>query len=294
MKITEIRVKMVADSAERLRAFCSVTFDDAFVVRDLKVIEGDEGPFVAMPSRKLCDRCTRCGEKNHLRSKFCNECGQRMNPARAPRDPEGRIKLYADVAHPINVECREELQASIIEAYQQELLDFESDDDSVLGGDDDYEFDDEPSTEGSGFDELVAELRSPNRNREDAPKPEPVVQKVDRKPTPRRDDTRTQPVDSQTGSKKDTARRGDSTGKQEDDDFAAGLDWEETPTKPSKARRASKNSASVRDVDSAAQDETAHGKSEQNRDSTTASQQDDGSRDHPENAADDGFASGIL
>ena len=53
MEITEVRVKLMEEPGERLQAFCSITFDDAFVVRDLKIIEGTSGPFVAMPSRKL-------------------------------------------------------------------------------------------------------------------------------------------------------------------------------------------------------------------------------------------------
>ena len=59
MVITEVRIKLMEDNNEneRLQAFCSVTFDDAFVVRDLKIIEGTKGSFVAMPSRKLTDRC---------------------------------------------------------------------------------------------------------------------------------------------------------------------------------------------------------------------------------------------
>ncbi len=61
MNITEIRVKLVGGNAERLRAFCSMTLDGDFVIRDLKVIDGTNGPFVAMPSRKLTDRCPKCG-----------------------------------------------------------------------------------------------------------------------------------------------------------------------------------------------------------------------------------------
>ena len=53
MEITEVRVKLMDEPGERLQAFCSITFDDAFVVRDLKIIGGATGPFVAMPSRKL-------------------------------------------------------------------------------------------------------------------------------------------------------------------------------------------------------------------------------------------------
>ena len=74
MVITEVRIKLMEDNNERLLAFCSVTFDDAFVVRDLKIIEGAKGSFVAMPSRKLTDRCPQCGYKNHLRARFCNQC----------------------------------------------------------------------------------------------------------------------------------------------------------------------------------------------------------------------------
>jgi stage V sporulation protein G len=71
VEITEVRVKLMEEPGERLQAFCSITFDDAFVIRDLKIIEGSTGPFVAMPSRKLTAHCPQCGCKNHLRSAYC-------------------------------------------------------------------------------------------------------------------------------------------------------------------------------------------------------------------------------
>ena len=120
MKITEVRVKLTEDSDDRLQAFCSITFDDCFVVRDLKIIEGTNGPFVAMPSRKLTSHCSRCGSKNHLRSHYCNHCGGKLDPDRAARDQDGRIKLYADIAHPINSTCREMIQDRVITEYQGE------------------------------------------------------------------------------------------------------------------------------------------------------------------------------
>src|SRR5687768_7829420 len=101
-------------------AFCSVTFDDAFVIRDLKIIEGTKGSFVAMPSRKLTDRCGGCGSKNHLRARFCNSCGGRLDEHRATRDAEGRVKLHADIAHPINSACREVIQGAVLKAFQLE------------------------------------------------------------------------------------------------------------------------------------------------------------------------------
>jgi stage V sporulation protein G len=118
--ITEVRIKLVEENNERLQAFCSVTFDNAFVVRDLKIIEGTKGSFVAMPSRKLTDRCPGCGCKNHLRARFCNSCGHRLDENRAVRDADGRAKLHADIAHPINSACREVIQAAVIKSYQEE------------------------------------------------------------------------------------------------------------------------------------------------------------------------------
>ena len=79
MEITEVRIKLMEDTDDRLQAFCSITLDDCFVVRDLKIIEGSNGPFVAMPSRKLTCHCGACGSKNHLRSNFCNQCGQKLS-----------------------------------------------------------------------------------------------------------------------------------------------------------------------------------------------------------------------
>lgn len=121
MEITEVRVKLVGESSERVKAFCSVTLDHEFVIRDLKVIEGTSGLFLAMPSRKLADRCPKCSGKNHLRARFCNYCGGKLNENRAPRDDQGRAKLHADVAHPINAACRETMQTAVIEAFSQEV-----------------------------------------------------------------------------------------------------------------------------------------------------------------------------
>jgi stage V sporulation protein G len=121
MEITEIRIKLMDEPGERLKAFCSITFDDCFVVRDLKIIEGTNGPFVAMPSRKLTSHCPQCGMKNHLRAQHCNQCGGRLTDSRAPKDAEGRAKLYADIAHPINSHCREMIQDHVISEYMIEI-----------------------------------------------------------------------------------------------------------------------------------------------------------------------------
>ena len=120
MVITEVRIKLCEENNERLLAFCSVTLDNAFVVRDLKVIEGTKGIFVAMPSRKLTDRCCRCSGKNHLRARFCNQCGTRLDDQRAMRAADGRAKLHADIAHPIHSGARELIQSAVVESYLKE------------------------------------------------------------------------------------------------------------------------------------------------------------------------------
>lgn len=118
MQITEIRIKLMESSEDRLRAFCSITMDGCFVVRDLKIIDGANGPFVAMPSRKLTGHCQRCSHKNHLRATYCNHCGAKLQ---LDVDLDSPQKLYADVAHPINSECREAIQSAVIEEFRSEL-----------------------------------------------------------------------------------------------------------------------------------------------------------------------------
>ena len=84
MQITDIRVRKI-NAEGRMKAVVSVTFDDAFVVHDIKLIEGQDKLFIAMPSRKT---------------------------------PEGDFK---DIAHPINAETREILHSSILKKYQEIL-----------------------------------------------------------------------------------------------------------------------------------------------------------------------------
>ncbi len=104
MEITEVRIKLMDEAGDRLLAFCSITFDDAFVIRDLKIIDGAHGPFVAMPSRKLTSRCSNCGTKNHLRAAYCNQCGQKLKEGRAIKDgPQVEIggnERYVSVSRP--------------------------------------------------------------------------------------------------------------------------------------------------------------------------------------------------
>ena len=90
MEITEVRIKLMDEPGERLKAFCSITFDDSFVVRDLKIIEGASGLFIAMPSRKRKDG------------------------------------TFQDIAHPINMATREWMENQVIAAYRREMQKVES------------------------------------------------------------------------------------------------------------------------------------------------------------------------
>lgn len=123
MRLTEVRINLSPESNGRLKAYCALTFDDTFVIRDVKLIEGPAGLFLAMPSRKLADHCARCGEKNHLRARFCNHCGSRLDENRHSRQPSGvaRPKLHADIAHPINAACRAILERQVLAAYRDEI-----------------------------------------------------------------------------------------------------------------------------------------------------------------------------
>lgn len=86
MTITDVRIRKIAAEG-KMKAIVSVTFDNEFVVHDIKVIEGQNGLFIAMPSRKT---------------------------------PDGEFK---DIAHPINTETREKIQKSILDAYEVAMMD---------------------------------------------------------------------------------------------------------------------------------------------------------------------------
>ncbi|MFC1631643.1 septation protein SpoVG family protein [Candidatus Omnitrophota bacterium] len=132
MEITEVRIFLRDNPATKLRAYATITFDNAFVVRNIKVIEGNKGLFVAMPSRRIEEPCPKCGAKNSLRSKHCNQCGSQL-PQRESTQPgdshthteghgedKGRRSEHRDIAHPINMETREYIQKKILEAYEAE------------------------------------------------------------------------------------------------------------------------------------------------------------------------------
>jgi len=122
MTVTEVKIKLVPPSVDsKLLAFASLTLDNSFVVRDIKVIQGNRTLFVAMPSRKITDHCRKCRAKNHLQAMYCNQCGTRLPERRIRPDERGRARLHADIAHPINARCRQDIQDAILKEYNEEL-----------------------------------------------------------------------------------------------------------------------------------------------------------------------------
>lgn len=123
MEITEVRVALRDSPDKKLKAYATVTFDNAFVVRNIKVIEGTSGLFIAMPSRKIKQPCPKCNFKNEMRSKYCNQCGAQLPVVARPATPEAVSSSqleHKDIAHPITQPFREHLQKMVLEAYEHE------------------------------------------------------------------------------------------------------------------------------------------------------------------------------
>jgi stage V sporulation protein G len=122
MEISEIRVFLKEGQDKKLKAYTTVTFDNVFVVRNIKVIQGASGLFIAMPSRKLKAPCPKCNFKNEVGSKFCNQCGvilpEHVADENAVRDAKAE---HRDIAHPVTQQFRSYLQNAILEAYGKEV-----------------------------------------------------------------------------------------------------------------------------------------------------------------------------
>ncbi|MCD6540122.1 MAG: septation protein SpoVG family protein [Candidatus Omnitrophica bacterium] len=120
MEITEVKISLREGANKKLKAYATVTFDDCFVVRNIKVIEGSSGLFVAMPARKMRQFCPRCGKRIELRSKFCSQCGAQLPPPPRDLQQEKASQIHQDIAHPINQQFRDYLQKKVLDAYQEE------------------------------------------------------------------------------------------------------------------------------------------------------------------------------
>lgn len=123
MEITEVRISLRDNEGKRLKAYATVTFDNSFAVRNIKVVEGNSGLFVAMPAKKMKQFCPRCGKKVDVGSHYCNHCGVQLPPA--PRDASpgtttNKQATHQDLAHPINQQFRDYLQSKVLDSYYRE------------------------------------------------------------------------------------------------------------------------------------------------------------------------------
>ena len=131
MKITEVRIFKKEGGDRKLRAFVTITIDDCFVVRDLKIIDGSRGLFVAMPSRRLKEPCPKCHHRNVVRSSYCNQCGTKLgqntkHAAESDLDETAlRQSEHKDIAHPVTAECREYIQQTVLQAYETQRSELE-------------------------------------------------------------------------------------------------------------------------------------------------------------------------
>ena len=122
MEITEVRISLREGQDKKLKAYATLTFDNSFVVRNIKVIEGTKGLFVAMPSRRVREACPKCGHRNVVRAKYCNNCAASLESLHTavPADETAYRSEHKDIAHPITPGCREYIQKAVLEAYEKE------------------------------------------------------------------------------------------------------------------------------------------------------------------------------
>ena len=120
MEITEVRIFPKEGQDKKLKAYTTVTFDNKFVVRNIKIIQGSSGLFIAMPSRKMKYACPKCNFKNETGSKFCNQCGTALPVVKEDVVDVDVKAEHRDIAHPITQEFREYLQKKILDAYAKE------------------------------------------------------------------------------------------------------------------------------------------------------------------------------
>ena len=124
MEVTEVRIHPYVPTRpdECLKAFALVVLDNAFAIRDVRVIDDPQrGLFLSMPERKLEDHCPNCKRRNVLLAKYCNWCGNLLGENRFLLDSRGKKKLHADCCHPITPQCREMLEEAVLPVYIDEL-----------------------------------------------------------------------------------------------------------------------------------------------------------------------------
>ncbi len=141
MTVTEVSVKLITPG--KLLAYVRFVLDGCFVLHDCRLVVSHNGTFLAMPERRITERCSVCKCSNHVRARFCNGCGRRLwelacnyceglgfhpRPGTGikcePCNGSGLVwvgKIYADIAHPLDAGTRRYLTDAALVAYNKEL-----------------------------------------------------------------------------------------------------------------------------------------------------------------------------
>lgn len=129
MEITDVQIDIPTgyyapdDSRSNLLACYTLIMDDELALHCVKLIQGERGPFVAMPAEKKQDHCPRCHSKNHCQANFCSNCGLPLDKERYLKiqpNSKGQIKLYNDIVHPLTVDLRQYLLEECLDVFDEE------------------------------------------------------------------------------------------------------------------------------------------------------------------------------
>ena len=114
LNISDVSIKL--NKSRTIVAYVSIVLDNSFIVHDIKIVNGNKGLLVIMPSRKLYEKCVSCFYPNTENSNFCNFCGKELTS-----DSDHNSSKKIDIAHPINNEFRLHLQKQILDKYLLEI-----------------------------------------------------------------------------------------------------------------------------------------------------------------------------
>lgn len=120
LEITEVQFRGASKSCSPVVAYCEIVLCNCFVIHDAKIIIGKRGRlFLAMPQRRVSDRCPECLGKNPLTSRFCGDCGSKLDRDDVAILSAERGTLYKDICHPINEVYRSLIEQEVLLRYTE-------------------------------------------------------------------------------------------------------------------------------------------------------------------------------
>ena len=131
LQVTEVRVTLADEPGRggKIRAYCKVLFNGALAGDGVKVIaprkDDPDRLIVTMPDRDTRTRCPRCRSRVTYSAAFCSACGFALPEFEAPVARRGRLRLWHDVAHPVNQAARELVERAVLGAYHRAVADRE-------------------------------------------------------------------------------------------------------------------------------------------------------------------------